>query len=79
MAAPPVSEHDREYFRKLARWKQEGHEEALREHLARRPFDRLAAGIALMLSGPFFETDPHELEGPSRFYEKAKELGLYRP
>jgi hypothetical protein len=77
---PKVSEHDREYMRRIGRWKHESHELALARHLALSGTERLVISVAWTKANTGlptwrFRTD----DRPERFYERAKELGLYRP
>ncbi len=76
-----VSEHDREHFRKLGRWKYASHRDALREHLALSGRERLVRSFRMMLAGPMFAAQypmPDD-DHPEEFYERARRLGLYRP
>ncbi|MBI5949715.1 MAG: hypothetical protein HY875_16375 [Chloroflexi bacterium] len=79
-ATPTASEWDRAYMRRIGRWKHEGHEIALAEHLALSGTERLVTSVVwtranLGLATWSLRTD----DQPERFYERAKELGLYRP
>lgn len=79
---PPkvASEHDREHSRKIGRWKEESHAEALRQHLALPPEERLIAALRFALMKPVFEPQYplRDDDDPGVFYVRAKKLGLYR-
>ena len=74
-----VSEHDREHFRKIGRWKHEGHGEALKRHMARSGNERLAYSVLMNRRYERLPTWSQRQDDPSPFYERAKELGFYRP
>lgn len=79
VAASPrrtVSEHDREHFRNIGRWKHEMHEQARLEQLARGGRERILYSLAMTLSGPYFDRDARD-DDPSPLYERARRLGLY--
>jgi hypothetical protein len=73
----PVRDEDRDYFRRIAEAKQRSHDEALRAHLAlplsermRRSFEMSAA-----CTGDAVERE----DDPTPFYDRARQLGLYKP
>jgi hypothetical protein len=72
----PVSDHDREHFRKLGAAKAESHREALAAHLALPMHERLARSwdLYLLLRDP---NAPERDDDPTPFYDRARELGLY--
>lgn len=72
-----VSDHDRDYFRRLGDWERENAEADLREHLALSIDDRLARSWAMTLRfRDWVRPDPDD-DGLERFYARARELGLY--
>jgi len=74
-----VTEREREYMRRLGRIHEEIAADELRAHLAKSPYQRLAAAFGPMARGPYFEPIfPLEADDPAAFYERAKRLGLYR-
>ncbi|HEX6032451.1 MAG TPA: hypothetical protein VFY90_13545 [Tepidiformaceae bacterium] len=84
-AGPPKhfrpSDRDRAYFRRLARFEQEGHDEALSRHMARTGSERLINAVQMMLDGAYFTArfpTPDD-DDPSPLYARARRLGLYRP
>jgi hypothetical protein len=75
-----VSEHDREYMRRIGRWKHESHALALAQHLALSGTERLVTSVAWTRANTGLPTWRLRTDDcPERFYERAKELGLYRP
>ncbi len=72
----PVSNRDREVFRKLGEAKAEAHGDALAAHLALPLEERLERSWALYLR----YRDPNEPErddDPTPFYDRARALGMY--
>ncbi len=79
-ASATVSDHDREYMRSLGRWKHKSHQLALAEHLALSGTERLVTSVAWTRGNTGLPTWRFRTDDcPERFYERAKELGLYRP
>jgi hypothetical protein len=74
----PVSERDREQFRRIGEHKEESHRQAEERHRALPLAERLARSWALYLA---FRSEASERrdDDPSRFYLRARQLGLYRP
>ena len=79
--AQPVeraSAHDREYMRRLGRWKHESHAEVQREHLALPLAERLLVSLAWSIDElPDWRWSRNGV-GPAELRERAKRLGLYR-
>ena len=73
-----ASVHDREYMRRLGRWKHESHAEAQREHLALPLAERLLASLTWGIAELPEWRWSHNGPGPAELYERAKRLGLYR-
>jgi hypothetical protein len=73
-----VSEWDREYMRRLGRYKADSHREALEAHLARSGRERLEVAFAMMLAGPAFPGMMAREDDPTPLYDRARRLGLYR-
>jgi len=73
-----VSDWDREYMRRIGRYKHESNEETRRIHLAMPGADRLIA--ARSLRGRFVTVEALERsmssDNPGAFYERARRLGL---
>ncbi|MBA4179245.1 MAG: hypothetical protein C0506_01515 [Anaerolinea sp.] len=67
-------------MRKIGRWKQESHALSLARHRAQSGTERLVTSAAWTKANatlPTWRLRADDL--PERFYERAKELGLYRP
>ena len=78
---PPIqkaTEREREHFRKIGRWKHEGHIEALERHMARGANERLAYSVFMSRRYSHVPTWFERQDDPSPFYERAKQLGFYR-
>jgi hypothetical protein len=73
----PVSERDREHFRRLGADKTASHAEAEAAHLALPLAERLRRSWALYLAHRASFTGEHE--DPTPFYDRARALGLYTP
>jgi hypothetical protein len=74
---PRVSEHDRDYFRRLGEWEAENAEIARHEHAARTMNERLAHSWKLTRELGHLAHDPDD-PWPANFYQRARELGLLR-
>jgi hypothetical protein len=73
----PVSERDREHFRKLGEAKALAHREAAEAHRALPLDERLARSWDLYVA--FGRPAPEERDDdPTPFYERARALGLYQ-
>ncbi len=73
-----VTEHDREYMRRLGRYKAETNLASAQEHLAASPAERLQASLSLSLR--YLASARHiDEDDPLALYERARALGLYRP
>ena len=74
-----VSDKDREYMRRIGVYKALSHREAQAEHLAASLDERLRRSWRL------YERYRHRVQradptdDPTPFYERARELGLYKP
>ena len=74
-----VSEHDRDYMRRLGRWKRESHEQARARHLALPPTERLLVSATWTATNArLLGRERRDEERPELFYERARQLGLYR-
>ena len=73
-----VSEHDRDYFRRLGEWERENAEEDLRRHIALSISERVRASEQMSERWRKFVHDDHSDDRPEEFYERAKRLGLYK-
>ncbi len=74
-----VGERDLEYMRRLGRFQEEGRRERVRQHASLSPEERLARSLQMSrmyLSRARVE-DRHD--DPTPFYDRARQLGLYRP
>jgi hypothetical protein len=76
--AAPVSEADREYFRRIGRYKEESHAAAQAAHLALPPLERLRRSFAFSAQWRTRANLTARHDDPSPFYERARALGLYR-
>lgn len=76
-ATVAVSEHDRDFLRRLGGFQEEGHRAAVAAHQARSPAERLRWSIELMLR--HLPSARARLDDPSPFYARARRLGLYQP
>jgi hypothetical protein len=73
-----ASEHDREHFRKIGRWKAESHREAFERHMALSLEERLVFSLGWTLRELPGSKWGRDEDDPSRFYDRARRLGLYR-
>jgi hypothetical protein len=73
-----ASDWDREYMRRIGRYKEESHAQALAAHMALPPSERLLRIVTLMLQGSYFDAPVAEEDDPSPFYERARRLGLIK-
>lgn len=81
MTAPTsarASDWDREYMRRLGRYKEESHATALASHLARSPRERLVDALTMMLAGPMWDRPSNEPDDPAPLYARARQLGLIK-
>ena len=76
-APPGVSDWDREYMRRIGRYKHESHEDAIRRHSELPGGERLTRSIEAMFWSVRFRP-PVDRDDPSPLYERARKLGLYR-
>lgn len=77
-APASVSDWDREYMRRIGRYKHESHQEAIRAHRELPANARLAIARRITADCRAFPTWDHRIDDPSPFYERAKALGMYR-
>jgi hypothetical protein len=79
----PVSERDRDHFRKIADGKaqvaRERAEEALSEPQMKRMLDGLAMGAASRTDAAIEEMLDRRAEGQAELSRRARRLGLLRP
>lgn len=78
MTGERASEHDREYFRRLGRWKAELRADDLKAHLALPPKERQRRSEELARRSRGWAKTPRVDNVPDSFFERAKRLGLYR-
>jgi hypothetical protein len=71
------TERERAHLRQIGEIKSRAHAAAMAEHLALPRAQRLARSMALMKR--FFRSAPRDEHAPTRFYDRARRLGLYRP
>ncbi len=71
-----VSERDREYFRKIGRWKAESHAAALRAHLELPIAERLERSLAWTIAERPTWRWPITADSPAPMWERARKLGL---
>lgn len=76
--APKVSEHDREYMRRLGQYVAEANEAARQEWLALPGAERLARSFALSRRGRDYAHPNRDKGDPSLIYTRARALGLIR-
>jgi hypothetical protein len=78
---PGVSDADRDYMRRLGKYKAEANAEALRVHLSLPPVERLSYSLRMSREHFTAETLDHYLaeDNPAPFYERARELGFLDP
>lgn len=76
-----ASERDRAYFRRLGRFEQESHDEALAEHMRRPGRERLLYALQMMLDRAYFgpRFPSADEDNPAALYDRARRLRLYRP
>lgn len=74
-----VTEHDREYMRRIGAYKALSHAEALAEHLAASLPERLSRSWALYLRHRDQIDASAREDDPSPFYARARALGMCRP
>ncbi len=72
-----VTDHDRDYMRRLGEFQAAGHAAATAAHLAKSVAERLAASVALMQRSLSSNRSRHD--DPTPLYDRARRLGLYRP
>ncbi|MEW6270311.1 MAG: hypothetical protein AB1689_13555 [Thermodesulfobacteriota bacterium] len=74
----PVSQADRDYFARIGEHKRRSHAEACAEHRALSLAERLERSWRLHERFPDAPDAKPEAD-PRRFYDRARELGLYTP
>jgi hypothetical protein len=80
MSIRKATEREKAHMRRIGEIKAQLNAEALAEHLALSPYERLVRSVAMMLAGPYFPGDVGcKDEGRPTIYEQAERLGLYRP
>lgn len=80
MDRPTVSEHDRQYFRRIGEYKKEAAADRLRWHLSMPGLERLESVLRQNDQYLTPERIGRSLAGddPSPLYERARKLGLIR-
>ena len=80
MADQPIkaSEWDRAYFRRIGEWEAENARRDLEYHLSLPLIDRLHRSANLSQRWGEYLHDDREPKDLGAFYERAKELGLYK-
>jgi hypothetical protein len=78
---PRVSERDRAYSARIGGYKRRSHEEALATHLRRSLAARLDQSWHVQQLYAASDADGRQRreDDPSRFYDRARELGKYEP
>lgn len=79
MTTQLASERDREYFRRLGRWKDAVNAEDLREHLALPGHERVRRSELLYRNSAGWANTGFPEQEPRSIFELARKLGLYRP
>jgi hypothetical protein len=74
----PVSRGDREYFERLGQAKAASHADAQGRHLMLSLDERLQRSWALFCAHRDSRMHPRD-DDPTRFYDRARALGLYLP
>lgn len=78
MSKPVVSDHDRDYFRRLGEFKAESHRAAIERHQRLSPNDRLVVSALLTRRLRDHLQWNRREEAPEKFYERARAVGQYR-
>ena len=73
-----VSEKDRDYFRRLGKWKADVNAEELAKHLALPSRERILRSEQLNRKTLAWANQSGPEEEPRCLYERARRLGLYR-
>ncbi len=71
-----VTEHDREYMRRLGEAKAATRADAVSDHLRLTPIERLRKSFALSAAMRADANIAARVDDPSGFYERARALGL---
>jgi hypothetical protein len=74
-----VSDEDREYMRRIGVYKALSHREAQAEHLAGSLDERLRRSWRLYQRFRHRVRHANATDDPTPFYDRARELGLYKP
>jgi len=74
-----VSEKDREYMRRIGVYKDLSHREAQAAHLSLSLDERLRRSWRLYLRYRHRVRHDDPADDPAQFYERARQLGLYKP
>jgi hypothetical protein len=74
-----AGERERDHLRRIGAYKSESHREAEARHLAHTLSQRLERSWQLYLEGRSAAELDRRDDDPSPFYEKARNLGRYRP
>lgn len=75
----PVSDREREYMRRIGEYKSASHRDAQDRHLALTLAERLERSWQLYLEGRDCAALDRRDDDPSPFYQRARQLGLYKP
>lgn len=73
-----ASAYDLDYMRRLGEFKAWSKREALARHRALTINERIEQGIDLARRGPYFVAPRCDAEDLAAFFNRAKQLGLYR-
>ncbi|HKS92760.1 MAG TPA: hypothetical protein VJQ83_12580 [Tepidiformaceae bacterium] len=80
MSTARASEWDKEYMRRIGRYKAESHRLATEEHLRRPPNERLMRSFAWARANYGLPSwSRRDTDNPGAIYEVAKRIGCYRP
>jgi hypothetical protein len=74
----PVSDRDKQYFARIGAIKERAHAQAAADHLALSLDERLARSWALYCANRHTANVAAREDDPAAFYERARQLGLYR-
>lgn len=75
---PRVSDWDREYFRRIGEFERQNAEDELRRHLELTLIERIHASERMSKRWFRFARDDSALDRPEVFYDRARQLGLYK-
>jgi hypothetical protein len=74
-----VSERDIEYMQRLGRFQEEGRRERMSRHASLSPEERLSRSLEMSQAYLGQARVKFPNDDPTPFYDRARQLGLYRP